>query len=279
MFRQLYEVRDSDGLIGFTTITYKLGNCIKTGPTMFFPKKRNAGIGQKLRLTFDRIATAYGVRKIYCTCPAKNLQAANYLFKSGHLLESVLRSQYKRGSDELVFVKPIFRGEINGQQQLPDRIPVPIDRVTDYHDNIKRIRPLVNSLVSSVLFAVDDDWIDQLLGSWKDDPVASSDKHRKIFLGVGKKGIAALLISTPKRGKSVKLILLDRSTDRKGILKVLSRTERFYKKKGFRKLYSYVPAEDCFVQWIFTDAGYLVDGSLREPFRNTKDFLVMTKFI
>jgi predicted transcriptional regulator len=56
-------------LVGFTTLTYKIGGCAKTGPTVILSRFRGKGFGLATRRELMKLARTERIRKLYCTCP------------------------------------------------------------------------------------------------------------------------------------------------------------------------------------------------------------------
>ena len=104
--KEVLEVHDENTQqIGFTTLTYKVGGSIKTGPTVLFPEFRRRGFGQAVRKAIETYAVAAGARKIYCTCPDSDPQTVAYIMKAGFQIEAHLVQHYRVDRGELVFGK------------------------------------------------------------------------------------------------------------------------------------------------------------------------------
>ncbi len=97
--------------IGFTTLTYKSGQCVKTGPTIILRRYRGGGYGQATRKAIEERARSFGIRKIYCTCPEGSEETVKYLFASGMRVEAHLERHYATTHNELVFGKLIVSDE------------------------------------------------------------------------------------------------------------------------------------------------------------------------
>ena len=76
--------------IGFTTLTYKSGGCVKTGPTILLPQYRSRGYGQATRKAIEEHAVRLKARKLYCTCPETSEGTTRYLIASGMRVEAHL---------------------------------------------------------------------------------------------------------------------------------------------------------------------------------------------
>ena len=108
--KQIISVKYESQTIGFTVLTYKITDAIKTGPTLLLETYRGKGFGLKIRNWIENFAINKGFRKLYCTCNAYDNSVVKYLLKSGMHIEAHLMNQYKIGSSEFVFGKLIVGG-------------------------------------------------------------------------------------------------------------------------------------------------------------------------
>lgn len=276
--RQVYEINSCGKLLGFTTITYKAGNCIKTGPTLFFDKHHNKGYGQELRKLLHHIGEALGLRKVYCTCPATNLSAMCYLLTSGYIAETTLGEHYKKGGNEIILSHSL---SWNKPLQLgTPTLKCPIGNITNITGkkrNLPAIQKFIQRTMRETFFPVDEKWLTGIISTWKAAPSASSRKDRKLSVAYGQNGILAVLISIPKRGKTIKQILLADTSDVEGLSKLIHAAEAGYTKLKFRKASVYFRADDTVQQNVLAGAGYFSEGMLRAPFQPGKDFFIYSK--
>lgn len=276
--RQVYEVYRGGKLVGFTTITYKAGDCIKTGPTILFDNDHNKGWGQELRKLLHHVGEALGLRKVYCTCPATNLKAMCYLLSSGYIAETTLGEHYKKGSNEIILSRAL---SWNKPLQLENpTLKCPIGRITSItakKRNLTAIQKFIHRAMREMFFPVDEKWLMGIISSWKATPSASSRKDRKLLVAYGQSSVLAVLISIPKRGKTIKQILLSDTSDVEGLSKLIHAAEAGYAKLKFRKASAYFRADDTVQQNVLAGMGYFSEGMLRAPFRPGKDFFIYSK--
>src|SRR5439155_25038823 len=93
----------NNALIGFTTLTHKLGGSVKTGPTVLLPGKRKLGWGSAARRAIAEKAKSEGIRKLYCTCPDWDMSVVSYLLRAGYKIEAHLARHYTPRNGELIF--------------------------------------------------------------------------------------------------------------------------------------------------------------------------------
>src|ERR1019366_4975833 len=97
--------------IGFTTLTYKSGGCVKTGPTILLPGSRGRGYGQSARRAIEEHVVRLNARKLYCTCAETSEETTRYLLASGMRVEAHLANHYSTTHNELVFGKLLVTDE------------------------------------------------------------------------------------------------------------------------------------------------------------------------
>ena len=276
--RQVYEIYSGGKLVGFTTITYKAGDCIKTGPTLLFDKHHNKGCGQELRRLLHHIGEALGLRKVYCTCPATNLSAMCYLLSSGYIAETTLGEHYKKSVNEIILSRALTWNKPLQLERPTLKCPIgKITGITTKKRNLSAIQKFIQRIMRETFFPVDAKWLAGIISSWKPTPSASSRKDRKLFVAYGQNGVLAVLLSIPKRGKTIKQILLADTSDVEGLGKLLHAAELSCSKLKFRKASVYFRADDTIQQNVLANAGYFSEGMLRAPFQPGKDFFIYSK--
>src|SRR5574341_353365 len=97
------------GLIGFTTLTFKITGCAKSGPTILLPDFRGQGFGARARDAIERYCRSKRARKIYCTCPDNDVIVVRYLLRAGYRVEGHLINHYSRKNGEFVFGKMLTK--------------------------------------------------------------------------------------------------------------------------------------------------------------------------
>ena len=106
-------------LIGFTTLTFKHGGSVKTGPTVLLQAYQQRGFGAAVRNAIAVRAAKHGARKLYCTCPDNDQRVAAYLLRAGYRIEAHLWKHYTRRNGELVFGFSIAESASIPRSSLP----------------------------------------------------------------------------------------------------------------------------------------------------------------
>jgi predicted transcriptional regulator len=268
-------------LIGFTTLTYKIGGCVKTGPTVLFPKYRGKGFGAAVRRELISVARREYVRKLYCTCPDNDLRVITYLIKSGFSVEAHLKQQYSVTHGELVFGHVVttslaFRGF--GRQNVVRRksIGKPLDSRACSTAHLLAFFcqtfqntwiPISKSLASSIISKAR-----RRPGNYEEKPV------QLICYGRGR-SCNAMVLLVPKRGGAVKGLWLSATRHRRTLKAMLRMVEHILKKDRKRKLYFVHPVGDVDIISILKSSSYQTEGLLNQPYRGGQDAIVLSKML
>ncbi len=105
--KEVFSIQLEGQHIGFTTMTYKRGMCIKTGPTILFEKFRGMGLGPKTQEAIVSHAKTLAFRKTYGTVSENAPSVQKYMLNSGYKPECVLKKHYHNQFDEIVFGRVI----------------------------------------------------------------------------------------------------------------------------------------------------------------------------
>ncbi len=101
--KEVFGIHNSnETCIGFTTLTHKSGGCVKTGPTVIFPKYRSTGYGQATRKAIEEYVLRFKARKLYCTCPETSEDTIRYLLASGMRVEAHLANRRPKARSGLM---------------------------------------------------------------------------------------------------------------------------------------------------------------------------------
>jgi len=278
--KTLHSVKFNSELIGFTVVTEKIGNSIKTGPTILLKKYRKKGFGRLIR---NKIAYEYylkGFRKLYCTCSAYDKDTLHYLLKSGLRVEAHLVNQYKKGSSEFVLGKLFAQHK----KRFPDiiRDQSKISRIIrTSNKSIFEIKDFLLVYFEKYFTKIDEKFCDSLINASKDSRHKNySQKGKIIFRFYNKKNIiVGMVICSPKRGGSVKLTPIFLTENHESIYKVFLRIESYFRTKKRSKLYLNLLVNDIALIGFCNRLGYIIEGLLQEPYQDGVDMVQMGKEI
>lgn len=265
--------------IGFTTLTHKSGGCVKTGPTIIFPKYRSTGYGQATRKAIEEYVLRFNARKLYCTCPETSEDTIRYLLASGMRVEAHLASHYSTAHNELVFGKLLVTDEtcvrfVNPTQHVACDITDPnsFDRgqlVHDFKEMFERIWPPVS-----------DGFVHELLRQSVEEKATKHDEKPKRLICVGVEGrVFGAVLLLPKRGGAVKGLLLRNTNDRETIRKMVDESLKVVSQLGGRKLYFLHPIVDAETILFLKSQGFTAEGLLLAPYVPGQDVAVMSRFV
>lgn len=278
--KEVLAINDSRrNCIGFTTLTYKSGGCLKTGPTILFPQYRRKGLGLATRNAIEVRARGSGVRKLYCTCPDVNLDTVRYLMSSGMRVEAHLERHYAVTHNELVFGKLLYfdgtavPGRPIQSQRKGEIVPAKVFRRPQL---IRDFR----SMFENTWRAVSVDFARKLITQAVDLETAKQHEKPKRLVCLGSEGkcIAAAVL-LPKRGGAVKGILLRSTNHTSSISKLLEAALTMAVGLRGRKVYFLHPVMDSTALGMLHRAGFHAEGVLRAPYVAGQDVMVMSRFL
>jgi predicted transcriptional regulator len=218
----LFSIKLSKKTIGYTVITEKIGNSVKTGPTILLSEFRNLGIGRQVRRQIEEIYHKLGYRKLYCTCNATDFSVIRYLIKSGMKVEAHLSSQYKKGNSEFIFGKLLKNNE---------KVYPKFNRKKIQAHNVNIHLKKDNSLIVDFLlkyfkyyyFEIESGFVTKLLKSTRLKIGKYTQKTKVIFTSKTDDGaIHSISICSPKRGGAVKINFISNTTDQKSFQNLFS---------------------------------------------------------
>lgn len=270
---------DRDNCIGFTTLTYKSGDCVKTGPTILLPRYRSKGYGQATRKAIEQHVLQSKARKLYCTCPETSEETIRYLLASGMRIEAHLANHYSTDHNELVFGKLLVTDDTScrmvGPTQPvacgiidPDRVSRRV-LVQDFREMFERIWPPVS-----------EDFVARLLKEALDE--RATEYHQKpkrlICIGTAERIFGAVVL-LPKRGGAVKGLMLRKTNDRDAFRAIVERCMEMTRNLGGRKLYFLHPVNDAETLLLLREHGFQAEGLLLAPYVPGQDVAVMIRFV
>jgi len=279
--KEVMEIRIADEkTVGFTTLTFKSGGCVKTGPTILFDRYQRKGYGLASRIAIEEYVRPMGARKIYCTCPQDAEPVVRYLLTAGMRIEAHLQRHYSAAHDEFVFGKLLIIDEptLHTAPKLgnaPSRIcdPAEFDRETLIKDfaNLFAVTwsPVSESFARALIAqAVDVKSTEQ-----------SEKPKRLVCLRRGSHCEAAIALM-PKRGGAVKGLLLRGTRHAPSLRGLLSAAAQLASGElGGRKLYFIHPLLDATALSILRSVDFQTEGLIRAPYRAGQDAVVLAKFL
>lgn len=273
--KEVCSIRYQGRSVGFAVLTFKLGGSIKTGPVILAERYQKKGIGKLLRSKVHEIARSLGYRKVFATVPANNLSAIQYLLSSGYRIEAHLITPYHPKHNEFVL----------GALLSPKRGPSPefIRQITPFTEFAKvtecaaEIAGFLRNEFSAAYCRVSDEWCLKQLRMAVDR--TSSFKPR--FIVAGHAGaLMALAICLPKRGGSMKVLVLTRSGHQGSLVGLIDAAANYAKQEAgiaVRRIYTQVPSGDTDVISAFQAFGCRAEGIIELPFTTNTDTIVLAK--
>lgn len=264
--------------LGFTTLTYKSGGCVKTGPTILFPQFRGRGFGLATRRAIEERAVKTGSRKIYCTCPDTNDATIRYLLTSGMRIEAHLERHYATTHDELVFGKLLVADEPNGST-LP-RCEGRNGRLVDPEGlNPKQLAADFKRMFELTWSPVTIQFAEALVRQAMKKEVAHAAKPKRLVCLTSGGHCVAAIVLLPKRGGAVKAMLLRSASGESSSGQLIEAAANVARNIGGRKIYFLHPVYDASVVRLLRHAGFQQEGLLRAPYRAGQDVVVMSRFL
>jgi hypothetical protein len=265
--------------VGFTTLTYKSGECVKTGPTILLQQYRRAGYGQATRKAIEERVRKLGVRKIYCTCPETSEDTVQYLLASEMRIEAHLERHYAATHNELVFGKLIVSDE-NSVPSVASFRPKP--GRTREPDSFKRTAMVkaIRSMFEKVWSPVSKAFVKRILTEAIDKQTSRHHEKPKriVCLQSGHLCSAAILL-LPKRGGAVKGLLLRSTSHERSLKKLCDEALGEVARLDGRKLYFLHPVADACGVVFLKSNGFRPEGLLRAPYSPGQDVIVMSRFV
>lgn len=276
--KEVLEIWSGRRLVGFTTLTYKSGGCVKTGPTILFKKFRRRGLGLATRKAIEeRISPR--ARKIYATCPEREKNVINYLLASGMRIEAHLERHYATTHNELVFGKLLVTDEpleFRARRALPNLR----GQLWDPASFSRRI------LVADFAHLFGSTWspvsrrFARAIISQAVKPEHRQKAKPKKLLCLEHHGrcVAAMVLLT-KRGGAVKGVCLRGTSHLPSLRALLDAACALSLDLGGRKIYFLHPLTDSPILRLLRSASFQSEGLIRAPYRAGQDAVVMSRFL
>lgn len=266
-------------VIGFTTLTYKRGGSVKTGPTVLLEEYQDQGYGQATRTEIENYVREHGRRKVYCTCPQNSFAVIRYLLTAGYRVEAHLDNHYARDHGELVFGKLVGPGiqhrplkEVSDSSSARLCGPEAFDR----NDLVRSIKKLFNA----TWFEIEKRFAQQIVDDSLDASLTGYAEKPKWLVCLSSHGQcvgAAILL--PKRGGAVKTLIVRGTKDTSSLLRLIKGAESLANEQHRRKIYFLHPIGDHQFVDLLISRRYQGEGLLREPYVAGRDVVVYSRFL
>lgn len=274
----VFEIYTNETHVGFTTLTFKRGGSVKTGPTILFPEFRGKSIGPQVQKRLAETALRNGYRKIYGTCSTLNSAAVCYMIKSGYEIEAYLKRHYSNEANEIVFGKSLSSRNITPRQSIYMEEEssfikeISINSIHSYQNKLKEY-------FAKTLLDVDEKFLYSLPMN-SDVPLICFNKKPRRVLGFfnDSNQIQSAAVLIPKRGKTLKCNMLG-YFDEKALQSIIHWVNKEAEPIGFRKLSVFLPA--CFIRQteLLGISGFSFEGRLRSPYRENIDIDIYSLFL
>ncbi len=280
--------------LGLTVATTKLGGSVKFGPTLILPLFRGLGLYHAIIDLREKYYRDQGARKLYCTVPETKPEVWRTLMKHGYIIEAKLRSQYRPGVTEYVLAKLLQNTGLPSTRSHTFSLLAKEESAEDYYISQKLSDSTCRKLVTFFLeqgrafYPISESFVHSICKAHRRYKGLStktySRKGKRVFLALTRdahENILAALVSTPKRGGSVKLspFLAKEGVSKSILLKLYKTAESFFTSEGARKLYLHLPVEQTTLVSTILALGYQKEGELREPYMPGVNMVVLGKLL
>lgn len=280
--KEVLAVESAGRCLGFTTLTFKSGYSVKTGPTILLPEYQNKGFGQAIRRAVEERARRAGARKIYCTAADTAFDTVRYLLASGMRVEAHLRRHYSLAHDELVFGKFLEADEYRQLNipRLPRRRATPSPPSAFRRRDLARLfRRMFSSTWYPVTMAYAETIVRSTLGAGAADVRDHAQKpKRMVCLRSGDECVGAVVL-LPKRGGAVKALLLRSTNHESSLAQLIATANECASTLEQRKIYYLHPVDDTLILKLLRKDGFAFEGLLRAPYVRGQDVVVASKFL
>lgn len=263
-------------LLGFTTLTYKLGGSVKSGPTVLLPEHRRHGYGGRVRVMLEDVARQAGARKIYATAPDVSDAVLGYLLRSGMLVEAHLKAHYSDTHGEIVLGKLLAPSGLRETKLSYESRAAQVVAEDDL--NASQSAQAVTLALSTYGVRVRKEHARQLVKNMGLDATYDRKPRALIALCAGTSVVAGLVLSA-KRGGAMRGVLGTVTSHRPSLLRLLGAAEGVATKAGRRKLYYLHDQISPLSLEVLREQGYVTEGLLREPYMPGQDLIVVSKFL
>jgi len=267
------------GVVGYTTLTFKLGHALKTGPTVIKDMFRGKGLGLETRRAIEKYAINNGRRKLYCTCPDDDTKLIKHFISAGYRIEGHLKSHYQAQRGEILFGR-VLEHAIRRPISEKRRSAKPGRLVPRHAFASSSLKKWVSNLFESTWLISGERFADQVLKMASRTKIKEyEDKPLSLYcLKSGTKCTAVMLIIA-KRGGAAKALLLSSTSHEESIAEMLESAEKNLTMRGKRKVYFVFPLTDQEMVVPLLRRNYRPEGILEEPYVPGQDVVVLSKFL
>lgn len=193
---------------GMIHLVIKKQATVKISPLIVAPDYRGKfGIGSKLISYAEDFARQHHARQLYCTVAAQNQATLKFLLRKGFHLAGKAQDHYKPGIDECMLYKPL------GQSTTLDPSVISIVPF-DEEKHAAVVRQMILSRVGGDFYGVDDAWVDALFASHqRRESRDVNAKYKLIFIAEQDDKVVGVVVATPKKGQSIKIMPLVTNSD------------------------------------------------------------------
>lgn len=277
MKKDVLGIERIDGvLLGFTTLTYKHGGSVKSGPTVLFPEHRRRGYGLRVRSMVEEMLRKGGARKIYATAADAATGTLSYLLRSGMRIEAHLRAQYSKGHGELVLGKELNEATADVAERRLDSRPGHVVHSTDLTGD--QAAEGLTLALSAYGVRVARERARQLARGLS-LTIGYDRKPRELVVLRSGTSLVASIVLSAKRGGAMRGVLGSLTSHTPSLRRLVSAAEEIARASRRRKLYFLQSASDGFDIAFFKDRGYLTEGVLRAPYERGRDLVVLSLFL
>lgn len=271
---------ESDTPTAAMCLNYKRGGAVKIGPVVVDGNLRGRGIGKTLFQAADIFAESVGARKLFATTSHLNTPVNSLFERYGYSVEATFPSQYKLGSNELIWGKftsghPKMDTTSIGSLLLPSIGEV--TQIETYNDDDRRFIAEVNRTFQGWHDDLGEDFIDGMVAG-HDRGLSFQEKGKVILLGKTALGApAGVLTFTPKRGGPVKIYPVAGSPEAQELL--LDRALGLAAETRSHKLYTFVHEQDAAEQDFLVEQGFSKRGLLLSPYKDGHNLCAFDKMV
>lgn len=275
--KKILELCLFDIIVGYTVLTIKDFNAIKSGPTIIKHKFRGLGLGTVIRQAILQYCKTKDVRKLYCTAPSNQPNVISYLLNSGLNIEGRLISHLSSNRDEFVFGKLLKQK--TEKTYLEFNTPVMEGLSTIKYDTITEpLKSFISNHFESNYFPVTDNFFDNLNNSVQILTINSysySDKPKILIVSSLNNEIKAVSILSLKRSNMLKINIIT-SDESENIIKAnLSYIIEHY--KNYRRLYLTVSQKKLVTLKCLLDLGFNLEGIIEKAFNEFDSHFALGK--
>jgi predicted transcriptional regulator len=278
--KEVLTICDEKGnALGFTTLTYKTGGSVKTGPTILFSKNRRKGYGSATRAAIEEhVKTKKGVRKLYCTCPDDDEAVLRYILKAGYTVEAHLKSHYHKNHGELVLGKFVYppKSPSESVAEIGQEL-CSVESVDAFPQ--AELKKLTLQLARTKFPKITAEQVRKILDRANSDintPI--ENKPLRVFCLKRGTSCKGLLLLIPKRGGAIKGLIFSETTNESTLKEILKRAEDFVREATGRKIYFLSSVDSVVVNRFLRSQGYFLEGALKEPYKPGDDVLILSRF-